>query len=222
MRHTLIVLLFTSVLGCTSTQISIHTNPPGADVYSRPVGGGEYKHFGKTPVYLTNAQLEKANNGSGPVQVEIRMEGFKTDDFIVTEISLVNLNINRELQPKRDYEMQAWLNQHVTQMFEVRQLVQNNRYKEALQIIRRLKEQTPMVATLHQMEGGIQLLLRDYAAALQAYRTAARLDPENAESVKMTRQLERTYGYRKEVDLLESDFLKQQQQRQPASPAGSP
>jgi hypothetical protein len=204
------------LLGCTTTQISVHTIPAGADVYGRPVGHGEYAHLGKSPLYLANLQLDKTDYGSGAYQMEIRMDGYKTDDFIITETAQVNLHINRDLKPKRDLEMQVWLNQHISQMFEVRQLVSNNRYKEALHIVERLKDQTPMVATLHQMEGGIQLLLRDYAAALRAYRTAARLDPENVEAIKLVRHLERTYGFRREIDIIDSTLL------QDRTPSGGP
>jgi hypothetical protein len=210
----LFALSLTALVGCSTMQISVHTNPSGADVYGRPVGNGEYVHLGKTPLYLSNLQLDKEGGGAGPYQMEVRMEGYKTDDFVITETAQVNLHINRDLKPKRDLEMQVWLNQHISQMLEVRQLVSTNRYKEALHIIQRLKDQTPMVATLHQMEGGVQLLLRDYAAALQAYRTAARLDPENVEAIKLVRHLEKTYGFRREVDILDSTLI---QERDPAA-----
>lgn len=213
-------VLMLSVVGCSTTQISVHSNPAGADVYARPVGGGDYRHMGKTPLFLTNLQLEKNYSGSGAIQLEVRMDGYKPDDFVITEVSKVNLSINRELQPKRDLEMQAWLNSHISSMFEVREMVANNRYKEALATLIKLKSQTPNVATLHQMEGGVQLLLRDYAAALRAYRTCVRLDPENGEALKMVRHLEKTYGYRREVDIFDTDLLKEREpaRETPAAP----
>lgn len=213
----IIAITAMSIIGCSTTQISVHTNPAGADVFARPVGGGDYRLMGKTPLFLTNLQLEKNYSGSGAVQFQVRMEGYKPDDFIITEVSKVNLAINRELQPKRDLEMQAWLNTHISTMFMVREMVAANRYKEALATVNKLKEQTPNVATLHQMEGGIQLLLRDYAAALRAYRMASKLDPENNEAIKMVRHLEKTYGYRREVDIFDTELLKE---REPAKADG--
>lgn len=206
----LMMMLALGAVGCTTTSFSVHTNPSGADVYARAVGSSEYRHLGITPLYLTNVQMERAQAANGAVQLEVRMEGYKPDDFIVTEISKVNLHINRELQPKRDLEMQTWLDKHINEMLNVRELVATHRYKEALQILQRLKEQTPMVATIHRMEGGVQLLLRDYAAALRAYRTAAKLDPESTESIRMVRHLEKTFGFRREVDVFDTNYLKDQ------------
>lgn len=200
----LLNFLILSVLflsGCTTTKISLHTSPPGAEVYARAVGDKDLVLLGKTPLFITNQNLDKKNNGSGAVYVEFRKDGYKSDSVYITEVSRVDLIIQREMQPKRDLEYQTWLNSHIDEMFEARRLAQSGYNDEALKIIERLKEQTPMVSALYEMEGGILMLKGHYQAALNAYRMAVKYDPESTDSVKMVRYLESTFGFKREVDM---------------------
>lgn len=192
-------LLF-ALVGCASTKVSILTNPDGATVYAKPVGDAKLIELGTTPLYLKNTDLEKKYGGSGAVYVEIHKDGYKPDTFFVTEISQVDLNVIRELRPIRDLEQQRWLNVQVDQMFEVRRLVQAKRYDDAMFIVRELKKQIPMVASVHELEGGIFLLKRKYREALDAFRLALKYNPENVEAAKVIRNLERTYGFPREIN----------------------
>jgi len=182
----------------------VQTNPPQADVYAKPVGSAQPQLIGKTPLQITNKELEKNFGGSGALVFEIHKEGFKVDTFFVTELSKIDLAVVRDLQPKRDLEVQTWLNGHIGQMFEVRRLVQAARYDEALRIVRELKKETPQVATLHEMEGGIYLMQREYKSALDAYRVALKYDTERTEAAKMVKYLEQTFGFARDVDIADT------------------
>ncbi|MCB0350323.1 MAG: hypothetical protein KDD38_04010 [Bdellovibrionales bacterium] len=212
----LFVVLTLALVGCSTAKISLHTSPPGADVYAKSVGDKEVKLIGKTPLNITNTDLEKEYGGSGAVYIEFRKDGYKTDGVYVTEISHVDLNINRDMVPKRDLEYQEWLNTHISDMFEVRRLVQLNHYDQALKILARLKEATPMVSTIHEMEGGVLLMSHKYRNALESYRLAVKYDPERVEAVKMVRYLENTYGFTKEVDIADTMKPLEVESRSPA------
>lgn len=209
----LCILVFTSA--CTTSLLKIHSNPSGAEVYARPLGGGDFQLLGLTPVQMKSEDFdERFGELTGAAYIEIRKDGFKTDQFFVTEISRIDLSINKDLQPKLDLEMQYWLNQQVSGMFEVRRLVDAKRYNEALLLVRDIKKETPMVSTVHQMEAGILLLKGDYRGALDAYRLAFKYDSESLEAVKMVKYLEKTYGFPKQLDISE---VKLSPARQPTS-----
>lgn len=213
---TLFVILLLGLVGCSTAKISLHTSPPGADVYAKSVGDKDVTLVGKTPLVISNTDLEKTYGGSGAVYLEFRKDGYKTDNIYVTEISRVDLNINREMVPKRDLEYQTWLNSHIGDMFEVRRLVQLNQYELALKILERLKASTPMVSTIYEMEGGVLLMSKHYKAALESYRLAVKYDPERVDAVKMVRYLENTYGYTKETDIADLNRPVELENRSPA------
>ncbi len=200
----LFIFVLVASMGCTTTRVSVLTNPSGANVYAKPVGSAQPTLMGQTPLQFTNKELEKEFNGSGALVLEIQKEGFKTDTLFITELSKIDLNIVRDLAPKRDLEVQTWLNGHIGSMFEVKRLVQAQRYEEALRIVRELKKETPMVATLYEMEGGIYLMQREYKSALDSYRVALKYDNERTEAFKMVKYLEQTFGFAKEVDIADT------------------
>lgn len=196
-----LTLILAATLGCSITNVKIHTNPSGAEVYARPVGGGELQLVGTTPLFIDSREMDqKFGAGAGAVYMEFHKDGFKKDSLFVTELSRVDLSINKDLKPKRDLEMQYWMNHHISEMFEVRRLVNAKRYSEALRKIRELKKESPMISKVHEMEGGVLVLKRDYRDALDAYRLATKFDPENREALKMVRYLERTYGFARVIE----------------------
>ncbi|MCB9084413.1 MAG: hypothetical protein H6624_08710 [Bdellovibrionaceae bacterium] len=202
-------------MGCTTAKVRIHTNPSGADVFIRPVGEGRLQRIGQTPLFVDSEELRQKYGVAGAVYMEIRKEGHKHDSFFVTELSKIDLNVNRDLVPIRDLEQQRWLNGHIETLFEVRRLVEAKRYDEAMRIIRKLRDVTPYVATIHELEGGIYLLKGKHRDALDSFRLAMKYNPENPDTVKMVRHLERTLGVPREVDITEVPLP--QPPRQPAS-----
>lgn len=218
LKHTLILLLFVVLTGCSTGQVSVFSNPPEAEVFAKPVGGAELTLLGKTPTFISSSDLQKKYGSGGPMYLEIRKNGYKTDSFYLSEVTRTDLAIKRELEPVRDRLSQEWLNRNVVKMFEVRRLVEAKRYNEALNQIREAKQELPLVSTVHELEAGILLLKADYRSAVDSYRTALRLNPGNIEAQKMVKYLERTYGYTPEVEI--SDYkgkLPQSEGRKPTS-----
>ncbi|MCB0386522.1 MAG: hypothetical protein KDD43_14105, partial [Bdellovibrionales bacterium] len=173
--------------GCTTAKVRVHTNPSGADVYVRSVGEGRLQRIGQTPLFVNSEELREKYGLVGAVYMEIRKEGHKPDSFFITELSKIDLNVNRDLVPIRDLEQQRWLNGHIETLFEVRRLVEAKRYDEAMRIIRNLRDVTPYVATIHELEGGIYLLKGQHRDALDSFRMAMKYNPENPDTVKMVR-----------------------------------
>lgn len=217
MLKILLITLSLSIFGCATGQVSIFTNPPDAEVYARPIGGGDLKLLGKTPYFISSSDMQKKYGANGPVYLEIRKQGYKNDSIYITEIARIDLAIKRELEPVRDRLSQEWLNRNVSKMFEIRRLVESKRYGEALSQIRNVKIELPLVSAVHELEGGVLLLKGDYRSAVDAYRLATKLNPENTESAKMVRYLERTYGFPKETDVSDWKGSLPESDRKPGS-----
>ncbi len=198
------ILIFISLMAitaCSTGKLSVFSNPPDAQIYARPVGGGDLKLLGKTPFFVDSAEFEEMYGRGGAFYLELRKAGYKTDSMYITEVAKIDLSIKRDLQPQRDLLSQEWLNRNVSKMFEIRRLVESKRLGEALNQIRQVKSELPLVSAVHELEGGILLLKGDYRSSVDAYRLAVKLNPENTEAAKMVKYLERTYGFPKETDV---------------------
>lgn len=213
------LLILLNLSGCTTAKIRVHSNPSGADVFARAVGGGRLQRIGQTPLFVDSGELSDKFGLAGALYLEIHKDGHRPDNFFVTEVSKIDLNINRDLIPIRDLDQQLWLNGHIESLFEVRRLVEAKRFDEGLRIIRKLREQTPYVATIHELEGGIYLLQGQHRDALDSFRLAMKYNPENPDTVKMVRHLERTLGVPREVDVTEVP-LPTSTEREPTSEGG--
>lgn len=214
---TLLFLVVFALTACSTGKVNIFTNPPEAQVYAKPIGHGELKLIGKTPYSIDSTEFEKIYGKGGAVYLEIKKEGFKSDSFFITEISRVDLSINRNLELERDRLSQEWLNVHVTNMFEIRRLIESRRFTEAMNQIGEVKKQLPLVSAVHELEGGILLLKGDYRSSVDAYRLAVKLNPENTEAAKMVKYLERTYGFTREVNISEYEGPLPGLERKPSS-----
>jgi hypothetical protein len=215
-----LITLLATLTACTSAMVSIHSSPNGAEVYGRPIGGGDLRLLGTTPFLMRSSEFaEQFGSLDGAAYVELRKDGFKPAPFYVTEISKLDLTINKDMEPKRDLEMQLWLNDQVAGMFEVRRLVDAQRLEEALLRIREIKKETPMVSAIHEMEGGVLILKRAYRSALDAYRLAVKFNPENMEATKMIRYLEKTYNFPRQLDITDVNLPSE---RAPASEGLTP
>lgn len=185
------ILLF---VGCASTKVGLYTNPPGAKVYSKPLGTGRFELLGETPIAVSGEQIEKKYSGSGPVLVEFRKEGFQTNTVLVTELSSQDLNINAEMVPLGGLEDSQRLNHLIDTLFECQRLVKVHRYEEALANLKDLEKQTPQVSIIYELQGGIFYLQQKYQDALDAYRLAVRYYPKNVEALRMRNLLEGKFG----------------------------
>lgn len=189
MNKLAIYLLIFSIISCASkSRYEFQSTPSNADVYVKPIKHLKYKKLGSTPLVVDSNALIKSN--SGPVYIQFRKSGYKDETILVTEVSSVDLIISRELFRKSGLDDQKSINEVIDLMFEVKNLVQANKYKDALKLVNVLKSMVPQVAAVYELEGGIFFIKKQYYDALGSYRLAARYNPKNPENIRMRDMLE--------------------------------
>ena len=177
--------------GCaTESSLKIASNPPQADVYIDSLGNQSPKLAGQTPLVLKSSQIREKFAGSGPVEISIQKSGFEPVKTIVTDMGAGDLNLNVELPPEMVLEEVNGLNDSIDLVFEGQRLARAGRYADALSTIHRVEMQFPQIAASYEIEGGIHFLKKDYNQALDAYRTAIRLNPRNPNAIRMRDILE--------------------------------
>ncbi len=204
------LLMFASVFvsGCATTRVGMFTNPPGAQVFAKPVGG-RYVSLGETPLTVSADKIEKEYGGSGPVLIEFRKEGFQKSNTLITELSSQDLNITTELVPQVGLEDLQRINAIIETMFECQRLVKVGRYDEAMTRLKQLEKEAPQISITYEMQGGIYYLQKKYPDSLDAYRLSIRYNPRNAEALRMRDMLEKKFGIDRLPTALEPSVLPQ-------------
>jgi tetratricopeptide (TPR) repeat protein len=203
-----LALFFIGILSaCSTTKLTIQSNPTKASIYVHPVSGGEAKLIGETPIEMTEDKIPDIAK-HGPVIFEFKKEGRKSQSVLVTDIIGLNLSINREMEedqyilggPGKDaqsVQTAAYLlkiNSAVDLLFEIQRQVRQGKFDDALVSLKDLRTENPNLAAVYEMEGGIHYLQKKFPEALDSYRLAIKFNPMNMDSVRMVALLEKALG----------------------------
>jgi tetratricopeptide (TPR) repeat protein len=180
--------------GCATSKVNLYTHPSGAEVFSKPLGSGELKSIGVTPLSVDARDLEKRYGGSGPLYIEFRKDGYVKSTTVITELSSVDISMDVHLTPVNGLEDQGHINFLIDTMFECQRLAKAKRYDEALKKLKELELQAPQVAAIYELEGGLYYLLGRYQDALDNYRKSYLYNPKSSQSMRMKNLLEQKYG----------------------------
>ncbi len=199
-------------VGCsTQTAIKVNSNPAGAEVYIKPLAGGEKQGIGKTPLANDNLAALLKGGAAGALIMEIEKPDYITTTIVLPEVIGATLEISQELKPipktaieeekakeaarekQRELEKKtetANLNKSLEQLFEAQRLARVGRLDDALKSLDEVQKVSPQISSIHEMRGGIFYLQKDFNKALDEYRKAALLNTENPSVNQMIKKLE--------------------------------
>lgn len=173
----------------SSTTVLVQSNPTKAEVYMKPLGYGDLKKFGETPITIKGYEIDDQFNGSGPVYLEIRKVGHETARAIITELSAVDVDINLNLKPDEKFKDYERLDYIINSFFECRRLISVKRYSEALKILKKLESEFPQLSTIYELQGGIFYLQKKFKMSYESFEMAIKYNPKNIEAQRMRKYL---------------------------------
>jgi tetratricopeptide (TPR) repeat protein len=137
---------------------------------------------------------------TGPITVEIEKEEFIPSTIIITDAGNANIDINQKLNPlpkvndadKATGNLQdsIALNKNLEQVFEAQRLVRVGRTDEAMDLLEKVNNNYPQLASIHEMKGGIYYLQKSYAQAQDEYKKVISMIPENVIAQQMLKKIE--------------------------------
>lgn len=193
MRITLIALAASLATGCASATLQLDSSPQKAEVYVSTgfgEGAAEAKRIGTTPLTIKASEVSNAVGQGGPIYVEFRKERHNPARAVITDASASDLRLSLALTAQSGLENEETLNSVVDLSFEAQRLALTGRFDEALSKLKQAQKDTPQLAAPYEIEAGIYFMQKRLPEALDAYRTAARLNPRNPEAVRMRNFLE--------------------------------
>ena len=194
-RHLILAALCLVGFGaCAGSRVTLESDPPGAEIFVSRPGQGEGRKIGQTPLTLSGAQLEKELGGALPVEIELRKPRFVEARTLIPEMASGELRISRKLRPETGFEDIVAINGMTDRLFEAQRLARNTRFEDALRILTELSKDSPQLAAVYELQGGIFFIQKKFKESLDSYSTAAKLNPKNGSVLQMRNLLETQLG----------------------------
>jgi tetratricopeptide (TPR) repeat protein len=152
------------------------------------------KAIGSTPLVISSSEVQAKIGSSGPVIIELRKDGYRDLRFLVTDLAPVDLSISSELQRATGLEDVEKLNAVVDALFEAQRLTRAGRLEDALKEVRFVQKEAPQISASYEIEGGVYYLQKKLPQAFDAYSTAVKQNPRNAEAARMRNYLQTALG----------------------------
>ena len=208
-------------VGCSTGNFYLATEQKEVEVYLKQTGQRKAEKVGVTPLRRPLDKLLNGKSSGKGFVIELKKEGFISKEvFLPDYISGQDIEIRTSLQEEPISEVdengqmrspaavQAALikeqqdkvertyetNRIIDQVFEIKRLIHVGRNTEASDRIEKMKQANPDLSVLYELQGGISYIAKDYRRALDEYRVALKIHPENMQILNMKRYLEKLLG----------------------------
>ena len=179
---------------CAGGRVTLESDPPGAEIYLSRPGQEDGRKVGVTPLTLNTSQLERELGGALPVEIELRKPRYVNSRMLLPEMASGELRVSRKLQPETGFEDLDAINRLTDRLFEAQRLARNSRFEDALKVLYEVSKDAPQLAAVYELQGGIFFVQKKFKESLDAYATAAKLNPKNGSVLQMRNLLETQLG----------------------------
>ncbi len=132
--------------------------------------------------------------GSGPIWVELTKDGYTKTRVLLTDMLGTDVSISVDLEEIPGFFNQDIANEVVGSLFTAQKHIRNKQYKEAEEIIKKIKEKSPNIAAVYELEGGSLFVQSKRKESLDAYKQAFKINPKNVDTKRMIDLLEKNLG----------------------------
>jgi len=193
---TLLIILFFQVslnIACLASDIIIKSDPSDCDVYIIDPESGKQSLVGKTPFKGDADTIKKSTSNSSTIQVMIYKPGFIPYNIVLSLLGGVDIRLNTTLEVQKDIQFVQDYDLLVADLFDVLRMVRLKDYQSSLQKLEMLERKFPHFSIIHEMKGMIFYLQKNFKMALNFYRKANGINPQNIEAYKMKTYLEKKF-----------------------------
>jgi tetratricopeptide (TPR) repeat protein len=174
-------------------EISVTSNPEQAEVYVKNTNTKERVKIGKTPIKMSMNDMVNNFARANVFMIEIEKEGFDPYRILMTRTGsndielLVNLEISKNMKLIKD------LDYLMSQLFEVQRQIRSKDYANAVKRLDELEKDFPHYSIIYELKGSAFYLDKQFKQALNYYRKAFSVNPENRDAYIMKVYLEEKF-----------------------------
>lgn len=174
--RSLLIFAFLGLSGCASSSYFITSNPTGANVYYVDPASQKKFLIGTTPIQYSKSSIPN----DAPFIMTFEKEGYAVDQIPVANSDDSKTVINVKLKPedvgtREDKDLQKL----VAQLFSAQELIYKKKYQAAIIELDKVIAERPALAQAYVMKGTAYYLLKEMPSAMDSWKKAMRIDPEN-------------------------------------------
>lgn len=196
-KISLAILIGIGASHCSSPQLVVETDPPGADV-SISLPGQAPRKVGSSPYTLSATDI---NDRGSALHILVSKEGFLTNSVMIpptltSRAGKVNFKLEEQVLPSQCLKQTDALNNVGRSVAEAQSLIRVKNLDAAEKLMTNLNVQYPGLSVTYDLLGNIYYLRRQFDKALLAYKKSLSLAPENANTQTIIKQIEGIQGVR--------------------------
>ncbi len=189
------LFLFTSA--CAS-KLTLQTEPSDADVSISVAGKAEKAKAGKTPIELTEAQLQQmlqvAPDKAALLEITIEKKDFETRTILFPSNRWGELSKTIKLQLTPRTEASDTVRIMLRHLFNGKKFAESRQYEQAHIELDKAMALDSKLAQAMSMKAGVFYLQNNFAEAEAWYKKALETEPSFSEAVQMLEKLKNKRG----------------------------
>lgn len=189
-----LVMVLTTLTGCSNNSIKIKTTPEDA-IVSIIDDAGVKTQIGKTPLDLPESAIFK-NQKYADVLVE--KDSYKSREILLTR-SLFGTNSNMNISMEKEIaatqkDNAEYKEKLATSLAKINTLIQLKQYNEAEVLLNGFVNDYPDISVGYDYLANVLYMKKDYLKALSLYRKAHNINPQSMERKKMMEKISELTG----------------------------
>jgi tetratricopeptide (TPR) repeat protein len=186
----------TTLTACATSQFTIESDPPGADIVVVSNGGVKQK-IGQTPMTVNASQ--QPTIFANDAQIQISKDGFRSESYLLPpsasgssgrlQAKLVDDPVTKACQ-----DSATTITEATDAVAQIQRMLYKKSYPDAERALNGYVIKFPTVPVFFSLLGNVHYLQKELDKALDAYRRANALQPQNLETSRMIEKIKAIRG----------------------------
>ncbi len=190
-QHKILALNLTLLLSSCGS-VAIRSTPSEAEIIVMQPGKADAKPLGKTPFEDTLSSLGNAAN-SGPIVIQIKKEGFITQNLFVPNASGSRLEFDTNLVPTSAGAYND-MNKIVKMVLQAERQRRQKQVDEAIKSATAIKAVNENIAAAWEIEGAAYFIKGELEKSKLAWQRSLQIDPDNPDTVNILKSIDEKSG----------------------------
>jgi tetratricopeptide (TPR) repeat protein len=190
-RLAIFTFILGSLAGCAGGQLTVESDPPGADIFVVASGGVKQK-LGVTPMILTPSLQPTVF--APDAQIQISKSSYRSESFLIPPqaggaVVRIQAKLSDDLMSKTCENSANSLTEATDAIAQIQRTIYKKNYPEAERALMNAISKYPSVPAFHSLLGNVYYLQRNLDKALEAYQRSNALQPQNGETSRMIEKI---------------------------------
>jgi tetratricopeptide (TPR) repeat protein len=192
-KNIFLLLLIGTINMALGEELSIVSNPEKAIIFVKNNTTKKMVKIGMTPLKIS--MNEVANNyANGDVFVlELKKNGFDPYRVLLARSGSNDVELNVNLEVNKDIQLVKDVDTLIAKLFEVQRRIRVKDYPGAIKMLTEAEKKFPHFSIIYELKASAYYLDKKFTQALNFYRKAFSVNPENRDAYVMKLYLEKKF-----------------------------